>query len=688
MKKNKKKLFIILSIIFVVIIASVCLIIFGLKDENKLTLQENKWIDSNKSNVIDVAIINEIPIVSYDGNGLVYDYLDSVTKKHNLSFNVVPYKLDTTNEYTYKLDVVAKPKSNDLILLKDNIVLITLNNDSYTSSNKIENLKIGVLSSDLERVKPYLGNNEYVEYENYSKLKEAFSKAKVDSKENIQSEINAIIILKAIYTKEIVEENYKIAYNFDTLNGYYVLTLAGDKNLNSILTKDYNVFKEEEYENIYNKQLLNNYYNFKNISDIDKKTLESKSYTFGFINYGIYNYINKNEISGMNGLLLKSFKNFSKLSINYTKYSNMNELLKEFNSNKVDFMLDITSNQKYSNEVYNTIGVYNKNLVIVSGINSKSVVNGISSLSGKEVLIVKDTYLEDELLKVNAKVKLYNDIDDLSKDFKDNSISIVDLDTYDFYKGTRFKNAKINYLESSNEKYSFVINDNDSNKVFEDLFDFYLSYTSINNLVYSNYSNITKENNNYTFIYIIIIVLLLLYIIIDFYNHLNILLKNKNKHKKVRLSKSDKMKYIDQLTSLKNRAYLNSKIESWDDSEVYPQAIIVIDLNNISYINDNYGREEGDKVITEAANILIVNQLQNSEIIRTDGNEFLVYLVGYSEKQVIAYLRKINKEFKGLSHGFGAASGYSIIDDGIKTIDDAVNEATLQMKETKESIDY
>ena len=154
------------------------------------------------------------------------------------------------------------------------------------------------------------------------------------------------------------------------------------------------------------------------------------------------------------------------------------------------------------------------------------------------------------------------------------------------------------------------------------------------------------------------------------------------------MSKEDKMKYIDQLTSLKNRAYLNSKIESWDESEVYPQSIIIIDLNNISYINDNYGREEGDKVITEAANILIQHQMQNSEIIRTDGNEFLIYLVGYNEKQIVSYIRKLNKELKTLSHGFGAATGYSIINDAIKTVDDAVNEATLAMKDNKEDFDY
>ena len=148
--------------------------------------------------------------------------------------------------------------------------------------------------------------------------------------------------------------------------------------------------------------------------------------------------------------------------------------------------------------------------------------------------------------------------------------------------------------------------------------------------------------------------------------------KGKNKNKKI--SKEDKLRYIDSLTSLKNRVYLNDNIEKWDSSEIYPQAIIIVDLNNVAYINDNYGHQEGDNVIKEAANILIRGQIENSDIIRTNGNEFLIYLVGYDEKQVVAYNRKLNKELKELSHGFGAASGYSMIHDAIKTIDDAVNE--------------
>ena len=153
-----------------------------------------------------------------------------------------------------------------------------------------------------------------------------------------------------------------------------------------------------------------------------------------------------------------------------------------------------------------------------------------------------------------------------------------------------------------------------------------------------------------------------------------------------KLSKADKLRYIDSLTSLKNRKYLNDNISNWDNSEAYPQSIIIIDLNNIAYINDNFGHAEGDKVIALGAGILINNQLSDSEIVRTNGNEFLIFTIGHDEKTIISYIRKLNKEFKELSHGFGAAIGYSMINDEIKTIDDAINEATIDMRNNKEEV--
>ena len=47
-------------------------------------------------------------------------------------------------------------------------------------------------------------------------------------------------------------------------------------------------------------------------------------------------------------------------------------------------------------------------------------------------------------------------------------------------------------------------------------------------------------------------------------------------------------------------------------------------------------------------------------------------------------MRKLNKEFKNIPYGFGATLGYSMIVDDVKTIDDAINEAVLEVKTNKE----
>lgn len=693
MKKNKKKI-IVTSIVLILLIIASILIYFslGLKNENSLTLSENKWIESNKHDVIDISIMNDIPILSYDGVGVIHDYLDYVTDKLSLEFNIIPYKLDGLTDYEYSMNIVNDATENDILLLKDNMVLITNSNFQYKSADQIANLRIGILSEDRSLFDKYFnGNNiELVEYSTYSELKKSIldSKTNLDQGALTTTQVDGILILKTLFTKEMIENGYNISYQFNDLTKNFVLTTNGPSELNSILKKIYNTWQKENYDKSYNEHLLSNYFKFKNVSDVEEKTLKSKSYVYGFVDYGIYNYLDNSKISGLSGLILKDFNSFSGISITYTKYNSISTLLKDFNSQNVDFMLNIVNDSKYINTIYNTTGVFDKTLVIISGISNDNVIDDVHSLKGKEVLTIKDSTIEDLLISNEANVKSYNNLSDLAKDFNANSVAIVDLENYNFYKSSYFKDTKINYLFNSDEKYNYVINDTQGNNVFKDLFNFYVSFTSVNELVSSNYEDIAYENTNITYILVIIIIVLLIYVVLDFSNHLKALMKTVKKNKKVHLSKADKIKYIDQLTSLKNRAYLNSKIESWDDSEVYPQSIIVIDLNNISYINDNYGREEGDKVITEAANILIQHQLQNSEIIRTDGNEFLIYLVGYNEKQIISYLRKLNKELKGLSHGFGAASGYSIINDAIKTVDDAVNEATLDMKNNKEDINY
>ena len=67
-------------------------------------------------------------------------------------------------------------------------------------------------------------------------------------------------------------------------------------------------------------------------------------------------------------------------------------------------------------------------------------------------------------------------------------------------------------------------------------------------------------------------------------------------------------------------------VNLWNNNKVYPQTMIVIDLNNVQHINDTLGYEEGDKQIKAVASVLIKTQRDNTEIMRTDGDEFIIKL--------------------------------------------------------------
>ena len=79
--KNKKPIIITLVVLF--IIAAVGFTYYFLTKEDKITtlnLFEKQWIESNQNNVIDMSIISDIPAFSYNGEGLIVDFLNSLNK--------------------------------------------------------------------------------------------------------------------------------------------------------------------------------------------------------------------------------------------------------------------------------------------------------------------------------------------------------------------------------------------------------------------------------------------------------------------------------------------------------------------------------------------------------------------------------------------------------------------------------
>lgn len=52
----------------------------------------------------------------------------------------------------------------------------------------------------------------------------------------------------------------------------------------------------------------------------------------------------------------------------------------------------------------------------------------------------------------------------------------------------------------------------------------------------------------------------------------------------------------------------------------------MLDLDNLKYINDNYGHEIGDNYISKAAETFVTSTPENTIISRISGDEFLFLL--------------------------------------------------------------
>ena len=140
------------------------------------------------------------------------------------------------------------------------------------------------------------------------------------------------------------------------------------------------------------------------------------------------------------------------------------------------------------------------------------------------------------------------------------------------------------------------------------------------------------------------------------------------------------------MTNLKNRNFLNDNMEFWNSAKVYPQTIIVIDINKLKALNDRDGHEAGDNQIKAVASVLIKTQRDNSEIMRTDGDEFMVYMVGYDEKKIGTYIHKLNRELADAlpNKEYGVSIGYAMILSEQTTIEDAVNDSLAMIRKSKE----
>lgn len=673
---NKKTGVIVLIIVLILAVAGITYYFTNEDKQTTLTVSEKQWIESNKNKVIDLSIPSDVPVLNSNGTGIVFDFLSSLEKDTKLDFNKLSYDISDKPTSDYAITVTDKKSDKDILIYQDNYVLVTRTKTKYSDVRTLKNMIVGVLDDDVSAINKYLLGSTDLTYKTYKDVNTMID----DIKNNT---IDAMTVPRLAYLNDVIgNKDLNIAYNITEYTEDYVLKLGNTDKLNKILNKYYAKWSKENLEKSFTKHLISNYFDVKKVNEKEEVKFRSKRYDYGFVLNSPFDMTTKDGLRGINYNFLSNFAKASNIEINYKKYSSIDSMVKDFETNKLDVIFDNQSKEKFNMDVYKTTSVYDERVSIITNQKTDLVVNSVNSLTDKTVKTVKDSKIDKYLKDHGVKTETYDNTTSLIKHLNDNDLAAIDYYTYDNYVRTDLKKFKNLFTFNLESDYTFTGRDISANKTFNELLNFYLSFENSNKMINTSYKELLNYNTSNRLLQILLGVFGAILLVL-----IGILTGKFFKHRKThnaKLSKTDKLRYIDTLTSLKNRNYLNDNSVKWDESEVYPQTIIIIDLNNIAYINDNFGHAEGDKVIVEGAGILIGNQLPNSEIIRTNGNEFLIFMVGHEEKDVVTYIRKLHKEFKTVSHGFGAAIGYSMITDEIKTIDDAVNEATLDMRNNKE----
>lgn len=665
MKRKRSLLVIVISVVVVIILGIFLYNI--LSDENNLTVSERNWINENINSVQNINVINNANVFGKNGEGVFYDFIEDFEAEYGMDTNAITFNAGA-NPSGLTFGSKTSVTENDVVFFEDHYVLVGTDDEKLSDATDLSGRTVGILTSDLSYVSRYINDVTNVSFTQYETTEELFNA--------LGSDINFVVVPLLQYLDTILSNDYNIVYHFSDIKVYYTMQTE-DSILSSILRKFYARW-QDNFNDDYNTALFDTFTTSLGISDTEIDSLQSVTYEYGFVNASPYEVITGGKYGGIVAVILSHFSDFAGVEFNFEKYRNYNR----FTNALANGDIDLYFNYYNFTDDYNETSGINIEYVVAARRDNNEVIKSINSLIGKTVYVQENSKIFDYVSGISGiTVETFSTTKDLFKLNKENVYIVLDKNAFDYYSDNNLDNYTARYSDYINSVYTFKVR---TDSALYELLNKYISVLDEEEIILEgldNHFETMKSGGIITriaeyIIYIVIIAIIIALIIIRKSKKISIARK---------IKREDKMKFIDQLTSLKNRNFLNENIETWNNNTIYPQTIVVVDLNKIQEINDLYGYNEGDRQIKAAANILVKTQLDNSEIMRTDGNEFVIYLVGYSQKQISNYIHKLNKEIKKLPYDHGAEFGYSMIMDDIKTIEDALNEAVEDMKKQKET---
>jgi polar amino acid transport system substrate-binding protein len=149
----------------------------------------------------------------------------------------------------------------------------------------------------------------------------------------------------------------------------------------------------------------------------------------------------------------------------------------------------------------------------------------------------------------------------------------------------------------------------------------------------------------------------------------------------------------DPLTQLFNRRAINDRLENELVQAKLTKSSLCLcfmDLDNFKLVNDNYGHDFGDYVLTEVANILQLEMRQEDVVGRWGGEEFFILLTDSNVvsaesilRRVLGVISKYPFTFNAITLQITATIGFSIYQESVTPLNDVMKAADDALYEGK-----
>ena len=122
----------------------------------------------------------------------------------------------------------------------------------------------------------------------------------------------------------------------------------------------------------------------------------------------------------------------------------------------------------------------------------------------------------------------------------------------------------------------------------------------------------------------------------------------------------------DTLTGCRSRAAMQSLLEKLEHVYKYDVTVIYLDLNHFKQVNDNYGHENGDRILCIFAEVLMEIFEGKGQVGRVGGDEFMVVQLDESEENTEILCQRVEKRLVektlGLefAHEVSTSYGYAV----------------------------